>query len=47
MKPHDTRIINQQLLVMHYKAEYKNNFTLVNLYLLRRARIKLQEMKGA
>ena len=45
MKPHDTRIIDQQLLVMHYKAEYTNNPTSVNQYLLRRARIKLQHMK--
>lgn len=47
MKPHDTRIIDQQLLVIHYKAEYTNNPTLANQYLLRRARIKLQQMKGA
>lgn len=47
MKPHDTRIIDQQLLVMHYKAEYTNNPTLTNKQLLHEARIKLQKMKGA
>jgi len=45
MKPHDLEIIDQQLLVMYYKAEHTNNPTSANHYLLRRARVKLQKMK--
>jgi hypothetical protein len=45
MKPHDPIIINQQLLVMHYKAEYANKSTPINQQLLCRARINLQQMK--